>query len=191
MAVNVSIAPFINVEFYLTGAFREPRGDHLHKGVDLSTGTDGSVYTIDSGIVIAKGYGLGYYGYLITWNQETNKGTLYGDLRQEPALIVGMPVAIGQFIGVEGPADSRHVHIERKTQTSDTWDFNQSIDEYDNPCDYMVGLINVVTHPYSPAYIYDGTPVPPEPPTPTELEKSKFPWYLYSRKFRNKRGLTN
>ena len=64
MAVNVSIAPFINVEFYLTGAFREPRGDHLHKGVDLSTGTDGSVYTIDSGIVIAKGYGLGYYGLL-------------------------------------------------------------------------------------------------------------------------------
>ena len=119
MAVNVSIAPFINVEFYLTGAFREEReGGRLHKGVDLSTGTDGSVYTIDSGEVIAKGYGLGYYGYLITWNRETNKGTLYGDLRQEPALTVGMPVAVGQYIGVEGPVDSRHVHIERKTLTN-------------------------------------------------------------------------
>lgn len=187
MAVNVSIAPFINVEFYLTGAFREPRGDHLHKGVDLSTGTDGSVYTIDSGEVIAKGYGLGYYGYLITWNRETNKGTLYGDLRQEPALIVGMPVAAGQFIGVEGPVDSRHVHIERKTQTSDTWDFNQDIDYYDNPCDYMQGLINVVTHPYSPAYIYDGTPVPPTPPE--ERKKRKFPFVLYANKLRNKNKL--
>ena len=184
MAVNVSIAPFINVEFYLTGAFREERsGGRLHKGVDLSTGTDGSVYTIDSGEVIAKGYGLGYYGYLVTWNRETNKGTLYGDLRQEPALTIGMPVAKGQFIGVEGPADSRHVHIERKTQTSDIWDFNQSIDYYDNPCDYMVGLINIVTHPYSPSYIYDGTPVPPKP---TETEKKKFPWVLYARKFRNR-----
>lgn len=183
MAVNVSIAPFINVEFYLTGAFREEReGGRLHKGVDLSTGTDGMIYTIDSGEVIAKGYGLGYYGYLITWNRETNKGTLYGDLRQEPALTVGMPVAIGQYIGVEGPVDSRHVHIERKTQTSDTWDFNQSIDYYDNPCDYMQGLINVVTHPYSPAYIYDGTPVPP-----VEQTKSHFKWVLYANK---KRKLT-
>ena len=182
MAVNVSIAPFINVEFYLTGAFREPRGDRLHKGVDLSTGTDGMIYTIDSGEVIAKGYGLGYYGYLIVWNRETNKGTLYGDLRQEPALTVGMPVAVGQYIGVEGPVDSRHVHIERKTLTTSNWDFDQSIDYYDNPCDYMQGLINVVTHPYSPAYIYDGTPVPP-----VQQTKSHFKWVLYANK---KRKLT-
>lgn len=182
MAVEVSIAPFINVPFYLTGAFYEPRQTHYHKGVDLSTGTDGNVYAIDNGLVIESGYGLGYYGYLITWNQQTNKGTLYGDLRSAPTIQVGSNISTGDFIGIEGPVGSRHVHIERKTQTSTTWDFGQSIDEYDNPCDYMQGLVNVVS--YTTQYIYDGTPTPPTPPTPTIEERKKFPWFLIARKLR-------
>ena len=46
--------------------------------------------------------------------------------------------------------------------------------------------------------VYEGTPVPPEPPEPPEPEpdppdgdytiKDNFPWVLYARKFRDKRG---
>lgn len=47
--------------------------------------------------------------------------------------------------------------------------------------------------------VYEGTPVPPEPPEPPEPEppyhygktKSKFPWVLYARKFRDDRGVKN
>ena len=33
-------------------------------------------------------------------------------------------------------------------------------------------------------YIYYGTPIPPEPPTP-EVEKHKFPWFIYYNRWRN------
>ena len=43
-------------------------------------------------------------------------------------------------------------------------------------------------------FIYNPTtfiePTPPEPPTTPEITKSKFPWVLYSQKFRNRRKLT-
>ena len=35
--------------------------------------------------------------------------------------------------------------------------------------------------------IYNGTPIPPIPPTPVQTnQKSKFKWVLYNRKIRNR-----
>lgn len=36
-------------------------------------------------------------------------------------------------------------------------------------------------------YIFDGTPIPPTPPTPVySIKRKKFPWVLYSKKLRTK-----
>lgn len=34
---NASIAPFINVTFYVTSAFGEQRTNSVHKGIDIAT----------------------------------------------------------------------------------------------------------------------------------------------------------
>lgn len=52
MATNCTIAPFINVPFYVTGAWGEQRATHKHAGVDLSTGLISNVYNMFTGTVI-------------------------------------------------------------------------------------------------------------------------------------------
>ena len=44
MATKCTIAPFINIGFYVTGAWGEQRATHKHAGVDLSTGKTSNVY---------------------------------------------------------------------------------------------------------------------------------------------------
>lgn len=81
--------------------------------------------------------------------------------------------AIGRM-GSTGNVTGRHLHLE--CSTSQSWQCNTFL----NPCT-ILGIPNVdntVIH-------YDGS-VPPTPPTPTEKKKTKFPWVLYARKFRNR-----
>ena len=80
--------------------------------------------------------------------------------------------AIGRM-GATGNVTGRHLHLE--CSTSQSWQCNTFL----NPCT-ILGIPNVdntVIH-------YDGS-VPPTP-TPTERKKTKFPWVLYARKFRNR-----
>lgn len=57
MAVQVNLAPFINLEFKVTGAWGEPRSEHIHAGVDLQTseayssGIGQDVFSMSRGIV--------------------------------------------------------------------------------------------------------------------------------------------
>lgn len=63
MAIECNIAPFINIEFYLTGAWGEQRATHKHAGIDISTGQKSNVYNMFEGTVISvthSGYGGGY-----------------------------------------------------------------------------------------------------------------------------------
>ena len=46
MAIECNIAPFINIEFYLTGAWGEQRATHKHAGIDISTGKKSNVYNM-------------------------------------------------------------------------------------------------------------------------------------------------
>ena len=52
MATQCTLAPFINQDFYITGTWGEPRGTHLHAGLDLSTGGINNVYNMKEGVVI-------------------------------------------------------------------------------------------------------------------------------------------
>lgn len=51
---KAKIAPFINIPFYVTGTYGEQRTTHIHKGVDLSTGSKSPVFSLSSGIVILR-----------------------------------------------------------------------------------------------------------------------------------------
>ena len=60
------------------------------------------------------------------------------------------------------------------------WHSSYTKSDYLDPTEFM-GIDNVVgTH-----WIYDGTPVPPVPPTPTYSDRKRFKWVLYANKLRN------
>lgn len=100
---------------------------------------------------------------------------LAGSLQVSVGDRVTLGTAIGRM-GATGNVTGRHLHLE--CSTSQAWQCSTFL----NPCT-ILGIPNVdntVIH-------YDGT-IPPEPPTPTpsETKKTKFPWVLYARKFRNR-----
>lgn len=79
-------------------------------------------------------------------------------------------------MGATGNVTGRHLHLE--CSTTQAWQCSTFL----NPCT-ILGIPNVD----NTVIYYDGTQ-PPEPPTPTQpTTTKKFPWDLYSRKFRNKR----
>ena len=73
--------------------------------------------------------------------------------------------------------------MEKENHGDNTWlgGYRNSIDPTTG-----TGIRNVKYSTEYIVYIYDGTPIPPTPPHPTIIRK-KFPWVLYSRKFRNNR----
>ena len=161
---------------------------HTH-GYDLSTGGINNVYNMYDGYVIYvndTGVGSGYGPNIII--QSTDGMTwLYGDLSPFSGFNVGDFVQQGQYIATEGnpsgtSSTGYHVHIELEYLT-----FGQSfLYGYENSSDpgIPLGLPNVESGPY----IYDGTPIPPTPPTPSiRRKKRKFPWAVFTNIIRKKR----
>lgn len=196
--VQVSLAPFINKEFAVTGAWGEPRSGHLHAGIDLATvgsgGVGQPVYSMSEGVVTRvdqTDQGTNYGAMCIIWNQTNNDLWLYGDLGDNSIpLTVGQTVQQGQQVGIEGnpggtPSTGLHVHLEKENQADGEFKFgyNNSIDPTTG-----TGIQNVVYTTSGETYIYDGQPVPPTPVEGTK--KKKFPWSIFTRKIRNRR-LTN
>ena len=110
---------------------------------------------------------------------------LYGDLSPFTPFTLGQTIAKGQYLAQEGnPAGTGstglHVHVELEMLTYGE-SFKYGYNNSSNPC-IPLGLPNQDGGPY----IYDGT-IPPIPPTPTE-KKHKFPWQIYTRILRAKRG---
>lgn len=191
--INANLAPFINQEFTVTGAWGEQRPGHIHAGVDLASVGTGSVpqpiYSMSDGEVIRVDQtdtGTGYGALCIVWNHSNNDLWLYGDLSDNMVVaVVGTTIQQGQMIGYEGnpsgtASTGLHVHMEKENQPDGIFKFG-----YNNSIDPLAGtgIANVVYSTSGDTYIYDGTPVPP---TPTE-EKKKFPWVLYARKLRERR----
>ena len=172
--IQVSNAPYINKWFYVTGAFGEPRGSSVHRGLDLApAGYAGSLYAIDDFTVIYSGVdGSGYGNYFIAKNS-ANMMYLYAHLASI-APTVGTHFNLHDYIGeagMTGSATGVHLHLEMQAGT--TWQYQAPLSTYTNPCTYLTGINNVAT--YSDRYYYDGTPSPPTPTT----KKKKFPWFIY------------
>ena len=191
--VEASLAPFINQEFVVTGAWGEPRTGHIHAGIDLASLGSGGVakpiYSMSSGIVTRvdqTDQGTGYGAMCIIWNTTNNDLWLYGDLGDYSIpLTVGQTVQQGQQVGVEGnpsgtASTGLHVHLEKENQPDGVFKFG-----YVNSINPVsgTGIQNVVYSTSGDTYIYDGTPVPP-----TLSKQNKFPWVLYARKLREKRN---
>ena len=87
MAINVNLAPFINEEFLVTGAWGEPRSGHIHAGIDLQTrkayqtGIGQPVYSMSRGEVIRVDQTdqTGYGGLCIIRDLDDNYMWLYGE----------------------------------------------------------------------------------------------------------------
>ena len=134
------------------------------------------LYSIIQGNVSRKGYDGSGYGNYIEVQRTDGIRVLFGHMNQPSTFNVGDSVLQGQQVGYEGTtghSTGPHCHVQM-------WDANGNLM---NPATFM-GIPNVVSGPY----IYDGTPIPPTPPTPT-FKKGKFPWVLYARKLREKRRL--
>ena len=188
--VQCNLAPFINQEFAVTGAWGEPRSGHIHAGIDLAAVGTGStpqpIYSMSSGVVTRvdqTDQGTGYGAMCIIWNQQNNDLWLYGDLSDYSIpLTVGQTVQQGQYVGLEGnpsgtASTGLHVHLEKENQSDGVFKFG-----YTNSIDPTTGtgIQNVVYTTSGDTYIYDGTPVIIE-------ERKRFPWVLYTRKFRENR----
>lgn len=167
--VQATLAPFINQEFVVTGAWGEPRSGHIHAGIDLaSLGSGGvakPVYSMSEGIVTRvdqTDQGTGYGAMVIIWNQSNNDLWLYGDLGDNSiALSIGQTVQAGTQVGVEGnpsgtASTGLHVHLEKENQSDGIFKFgyNNSIDPTTG-----TGILNEVYTTSDEYYIYDGTPV--------------------------------
>lgn len=192
--VQASLAPFINQQFVVTGAWGEPRTGHIHAGIDLaSLGSGGvakPVYSMSDGIVTRvdqTDQGTGYGAMAIIWNQQNNDLWLYGDLGDNSVLLtVGQTVQQGQQVGVEGnpggtASTGLHVHLEKENQSDGVFKFgyNNSIDPTTG-----TGILNEVYTTSDEYYIYDGTPVPP-----TQTISKKFNWPVFTKIIRERRDI--
>lgn len=191
MAVECTLAPFINEEFLVTGAWGEQRPGHIHAGIDLQTRkayqTDVGqpVYSMSNGQVVRvdqTDQGTGYGALCIVWDLVTKDMWLYGDLGDNSVQVsVGDIIQMGTQIGVEGDpsgtaSSGLHVHVEKENRPDGVFQFG-----YINSIDPTTGtgITNAVD---GTIYIYYGI-IPPQP----EKKKKGFPWPIYIKKLRQKR----
>ena len=108
MATQCNLAPLINEEFLVTGAWGEPRTGHTHAGIDLQTrkayqtGVGQPVYSMCDGIVQFVGSNAGYGPYCIIYNPNNNDLWLFGDMDSNIVVTQGQTILQGQQIGYEG-----------------------------------------------------------------------------------------
>lgn len=180
---NVRILPFINKKARITSIFWEDRSGTPHRGVDLAA-SGGSIplYSMCNGTVILKAYdSTGYGNYIIMKDSTTKLGFLYGhmssvNVNQGDTVTVGMQVGIQ---GRTGHASGNHLHLEMQDLTNRNWVFHGNRSDYINPADWIP--YNEILGDY---LLYGG--IPPTPDPPVNYSDKKFPWILYSRKFRNR-----
>lgn len=150
-----NVAPFINKTFYVTGMYGVQRPDHMHVGIDLSTGAYDNLFSIFDGKVINKAYS-NVRGFYIVVKGDNNLAFLYQHMKEASPLSIGDRVVQGEFLGIEGNSGSSsgiHLHMEMQDLTNRSWNYSNDISYYMNPADYM-GIPNQTN---AECY-YDGTP---------------------------------
>lgn len=176
------IAPFIRKVFTVTSEFWEqPRN---HRGLDISTGAEDTLYSMCNGQVVLVGFDPNGYGnYLIMKENVTGLGFLYGHLRDVPMVRQGDTIYKGQPVGIEGTTGHStgiHLHLEMQPLALRDWIFHGDREDYINPAEFM----NIPNQEGITAVYYGATP----PTPPFSSQRKKFPWVLYARKLRNKRN---
>ena len=160
-------------------------------GVDLQTreayrtGIGQPVYSMCDGIVQAVTSNSGYGPYVIIYNPTNHDLWLFGDMDEVRTVVQGQTVSQGQQIGYEGnpsgtASTGLHVHMERENHGNNTW-----LGGYQNSIDPTTGtgIKNVKYSVEYIVYIYDGTPVPPEPPTPTPGDETNSrKWFKFMKR---------
>lgn len=187
MTYECNIAPFINIIFWVTSEFWEPRS-YYHKGLDIATATvEGNVpvYSMCNGTVIfsgaqtdGQGNYTGYGNYIIMRDDTTGLGFLYAHLERRD-VSQGDHIVVGQLVGLEGTTgDSTgiHLHLEMQDLSNRGWIFNGSRADYLNPADFL-GIPNVE----GTACHYSGTPYVP---TVDTFKKHKFNFIFYNSRKR-------
>lgn len=177
------IAPFINVDFYVTSTFGEVRTSSIHRGLDIATSIPASIYSVSAGTVYYKGFDSSGYGhYIIIKNSNDDKGFLYAHMASASPLNVGQAVRVGEYIGLEGTSGSStgvHLHIEYQVMINGEWTYSSSLSDYLNPAVFM-GITNVVDH--SNSWYYNGVPIPPS----ENKHRRNYNFVLYAKKIRER-----
>ena len=190
-----NIAPFINDVFTITSKWWNERINpitgkvEIHRGLDIATSGSKPVYSMLNGRVMTRGTDSSQGNYLVIVDDIVGSST-YGYATRYMHLascnvIQNQRVVAGQKVGMEGTTgDSTgiHLHVEMQdlNRWGGQWHWSYVKSDYLDPTVFM-GIDNI----YGTQWIYDGTPVPPSPTTPT-IKKSKFPWVLYAKKLRSK-----
>lgn len=189
-----NIAPFINDVFTVTSKWWTERinpvtGEvEIHRGLDIATSGSKPLYSMLKGHVLSKGTNNTAGNYLIIKDDILGSSTYgyatrYLHMADLSPLPVGGSVEIGQYVGMEGATGQVtgiHLHLEMQDISRFNWQWHTSNTQSDylDPTVFM-GIDNVV----GTSWIYEGY----VPPTPSTFKKSKFPWVLYARQFRERR----
>lgn len=190
-----NIAPFINTPFRITSPWWTYRDDPLnpgtttlHRGLDIATGADSTVYSMLTGIVHTVSYSASRGNYVIIKDNNPASptygyATMYMHLKDGLLVVQGQSINVGDPVGIEGATGEvtgRHLHVEMQdlNRWGNVWHISNNQSDYINVPEFM-GIDNIQ---YT-WWIYDGTPTPPIIP---DTKKKKFPWVLYAKKLRTK-----
>ena len=191
-----NIAPFINVVFTITSKWWTERINpvtgqtEIHRGLDIATGSNDSVYSMLTGKVLQVGYTSSAGNYIIIYDDDPNSSTYgyatrYLHLQFQPLLPVGTSITVGQEVGKEGAtgtATGIHLHVEMQDISRWNWQWHSSYtkSDYLDPTVFM-GIDNI----QGTQWLYNGTPTPTPTPTPS-IKKKGFKWVLYANKLRKR-----
>ena len=186
-----NIAPFINKEFTVVSKWWSERVNpvtgetEIHRGLDITTGANDTVYSMLNGKILDKGYTSTAGNYVIIVDDTLGSrtygyATRYLHLRDSVVPPVNTHINLLEAIGTEGSTGQStgiHLHVEMQDVSRFNWQWHSSYtkSDYLDPTVFM-GIDNIEgTH-----WIYDGTP-----PTPTsDVIESNFPFVLYADKLR-------
>lgn len=190
MAVNKvqNIAPFIDKVFTITSPWWSERVNpitgqtEIHRGLDISTGGNDTVYSILTGVVHSKGYDSSMGNWIIIHDNQVVSSTygyasLYMHLKESASVNIGEAVLKNQPIGIEGSTgDSTgiHLHVEMQniSRFQNQWHWSYTKSDYLDPTQFM-GISNIEDS----QWIYRKT-------DKKYKRRKGFPWYLIAKKNR-------
>lgn len=179
MSVAINNSPFHDTAMITNpyGAINPRYSCGWHTGVDIVGLNNLDVYSVSTGIVIDintnPNDSLGIYVLIMADNGNYFRycHLVDGSVVVSVSQYVTINTKIG-IMGATGDVTGPHLHLEYSSTR--TWDCSTFL----NPCNYL-GIPNE-----DDLLIYY-TPIGP---TPSYTKKSKFPWVLYAKKLRKKRG---